>query len=147
MVVPLLGDDPGPAALAATDDLQTMRDVGYEIDWEPGTRRSRRAAIVLEPWDGPREQIELEPILTFPMRGLGYLSPDWSHGSWKGEDEVGSDSWRVDDLDPTEPWNTHVQQLVRARWGDRSGIGVFEQLAINDHHPTGLTGLFDGAAP
>lgn len=145
MVVPLLGENPDPAALAATDQLEVMRDVGYEIDWDPGTRRSRRAAILLEPWDGPSARIELEPILTFPMRGLGYLSPDWSHGSWKGEDEVGSDSWRVDDLDPTEPWHTHVQQLVRARWGDRSGVGVLEQLAINDHHPTGLSGLFDGA--
>ena len=85
--------------------------------------------------------------MTFPMRGLGYLSPEWNHGSWKGELEVGTEAWTVDDLDPTEPWNVHVQQLVRARWGEREGLGVFEQLVINGHSPTGLTGLFDGAAP
>jgi hypothetical protein len=146
MVVPTLAPGPAPDALTATDGIVLTRDVGYEIDWEPGTRRAKRAAIELQLWDGAIERIELEPIMTFPMRGLGYLSPDWNHGSWKGELEVGTEAWRVDDLDPTEPWNVHVQQLVRARWGDRHGVGVFEQLVINEHRPTGLTGLFDGAA-
>ena len=50
-------------------------------------------------------------------------------------------------MHPTEPGNIHVQQLVRANWGDREGVGVFEQLAINAHAPTGLDGLLDGARP
>jgi hypothetical protein len=146
LVVPLFQPDENPDATFAPETIETMRDVAFEIDWVPGTRRSARAAIELTPWHGDDHRIELEPLLTFPMRGLGYLSPDWGHGNWKGELVIGSDSWDVDSLDPTEPWHLHVQQVVRARWGDRVGVGVFEQLAINDHQPTGLTGLFDGAA-
>jgi hypothetical protein len=145
MLVPVLTEDAPADAFTASDDIVSARGVAYEIEWEPGTRRAARAAIALELWSGSTERIDLEPVLTFPMRGLGYLSPDWNHGSWRGELEVGTESWRVDDLDPTEPWNVHVQQLVRARWGEREGIGVFEQLVINAHQPTGLTGLFDGA--
>lgn len=145
LVVPLL--DPGDEDRAVFDPgaVEPMRDVGFELDWLPGTRRSERAAVILRPWHGDEHRIELEPLMTFPMRGLGYLSPDWGHGNWKGESCVGTESWRLDDLDPTEPWHLHVQQVVRARWGDRVGVGVFEQLAINDHRPTGLQGLFDGA--
>jgi len=143
MIVPLLrGDESGDDASL----VESMRTVEYGIEWQPGSRRSERASIRLHRWDGRDEHIALDPIMTFPMKGLGYLSPDWGHGAWKGELQVGADEWKVDDLDPREPWNLHVQQLVRAEWGDRSGIGVFEQLAINAHTPTGLTGLFDGAS-
>jgi hypothetical protein len=142
VIVPLLDDASAPYDAAG---VEWMSDVGYTIDWLPGTRRAERATISLTPALGAPHVIELEPILTFPMRGLGYLSPDWNHGSWKGELVVGEEAWRVADLDPLEPWNVHVQQLVRARWGERVGVGVLEQLAINRHHPTGLQGLLDGA--
>jgi hypothetical protein len=145
MVVPLLDAEPSDSDLVDTSDMVTARSVDYEIEWSAGTRRAKRATIGLHPWTGESARIELEPVMTFPMRGLGYLSPDWNHGSWKGELQVGTESWGVDDLDPTEPWNVHVQQLVRARWGDRVGVGILEQLAINEHQPSGLTGLFDGA--
>lgn len=145
MVVPLLQGDDDPAELTSTDGVVMTRDVHYDIAWQPGTRRAERASIELDTWDGSTERIELTPITTFQMRGLGYLSPDWNHGSWKGELEIGTEEWRVDDLDPTEPFNVHVQQLVKARWGERAGVGVFEVLAINAHAPTGLRGLFDGA--
>lgn len=146
MVVPLLADGAIGESLADTSAVEPMRMVDYEIEWEPGTRRSKRAAIDLHPLHGDTQHIDLEPIMTFPMKGLGYLSPDWGHGNWKGELQIGTESWTVDELDPTEPWNVHVQQLVRAQWGERVGIGVFEQLAVNEHAPTGLSGLFDGAA-
>ena len=35
---------------------------------------------------------------------------------------------------------------MRARWGDREGLGVLEQLAFGEHHPSGLTGILDGYA-
>jgi hypothetical protein len=147
MIVPLLGADPSPDDLADESVIDQARAVDYTIEWEPGTRRSKRAALDLAFVDGRHEHIEMEPILTFMMRGLGYLSPDWNHGSWKGEQHEGVEEWRIADLDPTEPGNIHVQQLVRANWGDREGVGVFEQLAINAHAPTGLDGLLDGARP
>ena len=47
-------------------------------------------------------------------------------------------------LDNLEPWNIHIQQVMRARWGDRVGLGVLEQLAFGEHVPSGLTGFLDG---
>lgn len=48
-------------------------------------------------------------------------------------------------IDTTAPDCIHIQQVMRARWGDRTGLGVLEQLAIGPHAPSGFTGLFDGA--
>ena len=79
------------------------------------------------------------------MLGIGYFHPEWSHGVWKGEAASAVDELVLADLVATEPQHTHVQQLVRATWGDRTGVGVLEQLAIGDHEPSGLRGLFDGA--
>ena len=72
------------------------------------------------------------------MLGLGYLHPEWGHGLWKGEDAFGGESWTLADLDPMEPRHLHVQQLCRARWGEREGVGVLEQLVIGPHAPVGL---------
>ena len=62
--------------------------------------------------------IELEPLMTFRMRGLGYTNPEWGHGRWHGEQAVGSEEHRVEELDNLEPWNIHIQQVMRAQWGD-----------------------------
>jgi hypothetical protein len=121
-----------------------MRDVGYAIEWTPGTRRSSSASLSLQPWHGDGRTIELEPLVTFPMCGLGYLDGEWGHGRWKDELAVASRQWRVDALDPEVLAHVHVQQLCRATDGDRAGVGVFEQLAINAHEPTGLSGFVDG---
>lgn len=144
--IPLHGDggpvlDTGDLAVSA----QPMRDVDWHIDWEPGTRRARAASLTFTPWNAAPSVIELEPLLTFQMLGIGYFHPEWSHGVWRGEEASGYDEWVVADLDPGAPQHVHVQQLVRARWGDRRGVGVLEQLAIGDHEPSGLRGLFDGA--
>ncbi len=126
-----------------------MRSVDWSIDWAPGTRRSAAATLTFTPWNAEPELIELEPLLTFQMLGIGYFHPEWSHGVWKGEAADASDEWRLADLDPAAPQHTHVQQLVRATHhragGARTGVGVLEQLAIGEHRPSGLTGLFDGA--
>jgi len=50
------------------------------------------------------------------------------------------------DVDPADPTMVHVQQVCRASTGDRSGVGVFEQLVIGPHAPSGFMGLTDGAA-
>ncbi len=133
--------DTGGLAVSA----QPMKAVDWHIDWRPGTRRSAAASLTFEPWNAEPTTIELEPILTFQMLGIGYFHPEWSHGHWKGELASGYDEWRLDDLDPALPQHTHVQQLVRATWGDRVGVGVLEQLVIGEHAPSGLQGLFDGA--
>jgi hypothetical protein len=117
------------------------------VRWAPGLRRSQGASLRLLRHDGGEENIELEPLLTFRMRGLGYTHPEWGHGHWHGESAVGSEEHKVEDLDNVEPWNIHVQQVMRATWGDRQGIGVLEQLAFGEHQPSGLTGILDGYKP
>ena len=104
--------------------------------------------LVMTPWDGETSTIRLEPLFEFHMSGLGYLSPEWSHGVWKGELAVGGERWELPVDDPVAPHNDHVQSIVRATTsgglGDHSGLGVLEQLAIGRHDPTGLEGIFDG---
>ena len=116
----------------------------HHVRWAKGLRRSEGATLRLFRHDGGEERIELEPLLTFRMRGLGYSHPEWGHGHWHGELAVGAEEHKVEELDNVEPWNIHIQQVMRARWGNRTGLGVLEQLAFGDHHPSGLTGILDG---
>ncbi len=53
----------------------------------------------------------------------------------------------VAELDGVGLDQVHVQQVVRAKWEGRTGLGVLEQLVIGPHTPSGFTGLLDGAAP
>ena len=143
-IIPVLSSADGPV-YGPDAQVEPMRHADWHIDWESGTRRARAASIELTPWRGETERIDLEPILTFQMLGLGYLHSSWNHGTWHGELAVDAESWVLADLDPLDMQHIHVQQLVRATWGDRVGIGVLEQLALGPHEPSGLTGFFDGA--
>ena len=53
--------------------------------------------------------------------------------------------WTLADLDPLEPRHLHVQQLCRARMGDREGVGVLEQLVLGPHAPSGFRSILDPA--
>ena len=48
-------------------------------------------------------------------------------------------------LNMLAPENIHVQQVVRASDGKRTGIGVLEQVCIGPYAPAGFTDFFDGA--
>lgn len=132
-------------AVEPVEPVERMASVEHRIQWEKGTRRAASAEIELIPHQGEPRVISLEPLLRFQMLGLGYLHPEWGHGLWKGEEALGGEEWKLDALDPLDPRHIHVQQLCRARMGDREGIGLLEQLVIGPHHPTGLRSLFDGA--
>lgn len=135
----------GEGAIDDAADPGRMTAVAHRIDWEPGTRRARRAELVLSPLRGEALRVELEPILTFQMLGIGYLHPEWGHGLWKGEAAVGGERWKPAELAPLDPRHIHVQQLCRARCGPHEGIGVLEQLVLGRHVPSGFRALFDGA--
>jgi hypothetical protein len=79
------------------------------------------------------------------MKGLGYGHPQWGQGMWKGELEVGAESFDPQQLDPLAPEHLHVQQVVRASDGGRAGVGVLEQICLGPYEPAGFAGLFDGA--
>jgi hypothetical protein len=130
-----------------TDDaVEYVTSVAHRVRWKSGTRRAEHASIVLTPHGRAPVTIDLEPLLTFQMRGLGYLDPEWGHGMWKGEEAVGGDVWTLADLDPLDPRHLHVQQLCRARMDGREGLGVLEQLVIGPHVPSGFRSIVDGAA-
>ena len=127
------------------DAIEYIKAVEHRVRWRPGTRRAAAATLVLTPHGRAPLTIEFEPLLAFQMRGLGYLDPEWGQGVWKGEEAVGGDVWTLADLDPLDPRHLHVQQLCRARMDGREGIGVFEQLVIGPHTPSGFKSIIDGA--
>jgi len=88
------------------------------------------------------ERFGLVPMSRFQMRGLGYTSPNWGHGLDHGLLEVAREDIDLAAVDPARPDNLHVQMLCRVEGpGGEAGMGVFEQLAIGDYAPLGLTGL------
>ena len=110
-----------------------------------GLRRASHCDLHLCEEDGTSSVVALDPVLTFRMRGAGYFHPTYAHGRYHGELVVDGEVHDVDALDTTSIHDVHVQQVVRATWGDRRGLGILEQLAIGPHAPSGLTGLLDGA--
>jgi hypothetical protein len=117
------------------------------LEWMPGRREIASARITPHRRDGSAlPPIVFERILTFRMRGIGYLHPEFGHGTNHGELEVAAESIKAEDFPPLDPSSIHVQTLCRVRFGERTGVGVLEQLAIGPHEPSGLTGLLDGYA-
>ncbi len=137
--------EPGAATWGAGVPGAAVRAVDHETTWRTGTRRAERCRLTLEPWRADPIEVELEPLVDFQMRGVGYLHPEFRHGAWLGEEVVGRETLVLADIDPLDPANLHVQSVVRATAGERVGVGVLEQLVIGPHEPSGLVGLLDGA--
>jgi hypothetical protein len=140
-------------AYASSDAVPGVLDPGAErllgvrhaIDWRPGTRWARSAELSLLRAAGEPERIRLEPLLRFQMLGIGYGHPEWGHGFWKGESALAGESWKLDELNPLLPQHLHVQQVVRATWGERRGVGVLEQVVLGPYPRYGFRELLDGA--
>jgi hypothetical protein len=145
-IVPVLADEDAPT-WGVENAYEHLAGGEHHVNWAPGLRRSRGAELTLRRSNGAAENILLEPLLTFRMRGIGYMHPTHGHGHWQGETNVHGEDLSTDELDTVEPWSIHVQQVMRASWGTRSGMGVLEQLAVGEHHPSGLTGILDGFTP
>lgn len=127
--------------------VRECRDIRYEIEWEPGRREMKRASLdFLDPVEG-EVHIELEKFFTFRMSGIGYNHPEWAHGTAHGELATARESIKLRDFEPTDIRSLHIQSYVRATMGDRVGVGILEQVLINEHEPTGLTGVLDGYQP
>jgi hypothetical protein len=137
-----------PDAIPGVIDPRAERLAGvrHTIEWRPGTRWARAAELELFRESGASERIRLEPLLRFQMLGIGYTHPEWGHGFWKGESALAGETWKVDELNPLLPQHLHVQQVVRADWGGRRGVGVLEQIVLGPYPRYGFRGLLDGAA-
>ena len=132
------------------DELDDVADrlatAVHRIDYHPGTRWARRAELDLIDLHGGVRTIELDPKLRFQFKGLGYGHPSWGQGMWKGDLELGGESFDPLELDPLSPENIHVQQVVEVSDGERRGIGALEQIVIGPYAPAGFTDWFDGAS-
>jgi hypothetical protein len=142
MIMPTYED---PDALPGVEDpaMQPLAGVEFDLDFLPGSRRARHATVALLDLEGGRTDIDLEPLLVFRMKGIGYTHPEWGHGRWKGELAIGGESWKVDDADESDLSNQHIQQVVRARTGDEEGIGVLEQIHLGPNRRFGFEGFID----
>ena len=125
--------------------IESMDAVEHRLVYESGTRRARAAEISLLRPSGERLEIQLEPLICFRMKGIGYSHPEWAHGLWKGELAIAGESWKTDDLNPLAPENQHIQQVMRARMGSEEGIGVLEQICFGPHSNYGFKSILDGA--
>ncbi len=136
-----------PESIPGTEDPGIVRaaTVEHTIEYIPGTRRAGHAAIALVETNGKRTEIDLEPLLCFRMKGIGYMHPEWGHGMWKGELAMAGESWRCDDLEPMAFENQHIQQVVRATCEGEQGVGVLEQICFGPHARYGFRELLDPA--
>ncbi len=132
-----------PGVLDGRDER--MATAAHRITYHKNTRLAASAEIDLVRLGGETRTITLEPILKFQMKGLGYGHTEWRQGAWKGELATGSETFDPRQLDLLAPDNIHVQQVVRARDGEREGIGVLEQIVIGPYAPAGFKDFLDGA--
>ena len=80
------------------------------------------------------------------MRGLGYTSPAWGHGTWTGAPRVGREDWVIADIDPADLTAQHLHHVVRAEVDGSVGVGLLEQIIYGPHTQFGFHDLVDGAS-
>ncbi|ADG09966.1 hypothetical protein B7G68_07575 [Caulobacter segnis] len=121
-------------------------EASYAIQWKSGTRHARAATLDF----GADGTMTVEPKREFFMLGLGYTHPTWGHGFNQGKLKVEREDFVAADLDRAVPQHLHVQALSDVTYVDgagrsRKGRGVFEQLAIGPHAPSGFASILDMA--
>ncbi|WP_425995754.1 hypothetical protein [Caulobacter sp. DWR1-3-2b1] len=131
---------------AREDGKGEFEQATWAIDWRPGSRHASAARLDL----GADGKVVIEPQAEFFMLGLGYSHPAWGHGLNHGELAVEREDFAAADLDRRLPHHMHVQALSRvvftdARGRSRVGRGVFEQLALGPHGPSGFKSILDVA--
>lgn len=126
-------------------DHQEMESMTHKIHWKPGTRQSQGAEFHYVSKSGEKLDIELTPLRNFYMLGIGYQHPEWAHAVWHDELKIGGESWQLSEVDPLDYKNIHIHQLVKAKMGDREGVGTLETICFG-RHPSGFNDLLDGAS-
>jgi hypothetical protein len=140
-----LYDDPEKIPAPEDERVVEMAQAKHEIHWRKGTRLAERAEFAFTTPAGEPVAFALEPLIRFHMLGIGYQHPAWGHGVWQGEEKIGGESWRLDQLDLTDYKHVHVHQICRASGRGRGGIGTLETIAFGRHAPSGFAAFLDGA--
>tara|TARA_B100001079_G_scaffold54557_1_gene45574 strand:+ start:148 stop:633 length:486 start_codon:yes stop_codon:yes gene_type:complete len=136
-----------PMQIPGIEDPKTERlnSVAHDFTWKSGTRNISGGTLTMEPLVGDPIVVELEPLLTVRMKGMGYGHPEWGHGFWKGELAIAGESWNLDDIDPLAIENLHIQEVIKVRSGESHGVGVLEQLVVGPYPRYGFAKFLDGA--
>lgn len=126
---------------------RVMAHVRSEVTFKKGSRHAARARIEMVDHGGATTLLEFEPQWHFYMRGLGYGHPEWGHGLYHGELEVGYETFALADMAPEDPASLHIQAYGEATLSDetgmRTGVGVLEQLILGPHEPSGFRDTLD----
>jgi len=135
------------AELGADEAIEAEHAAG-DIHFCPGTRHPRRATVDLAFPGQPQMRLTLEPTMLFPMKGLGYGHDKWGHGRFLSPMEVEREMVRLDEADPRDPRQVHVQGpshvlLERDDGSSQQGVGTLETIVLGPYEPYGLTGLTD----
>lgn len=119
-----------------------FRDVDVEYSFSSGTRHQKFTKLTYSDPEHGELTIEMKPRYHFCMSGLGYLHPEWNHGTFRGELDLGYDQIQLDSIDPSSILHIHIQAVVDAtltyQEKTQSGCGVLEQMILGSHYPTGL---------
>jgi hypothetical protein len=128
-------------------ETRVMSRVHSELTFTPGTRHAATAHIELADDAGTTSTLDFSPQWHFYMTGLGYGHPEWGHGLYHGDLDVGFDRFALADMAPGDPGSLHIQAFGTATLtdaqGTRTGAGVLEQLIIGPHAPSGFKETLD----
>lgn len=125
-----------------------MGKLNFATNYRPGTRRVQDLKVEAEGLSA-----RFTPLSKmFYMQGLGYIHPEFGHGTHHGASHVSHDVMVLDEAEAAlgagKMENLHVQTLaqVSLQHGGKThvGLGVIEQLFIGPHAPSGFQDLFDG---
>jgi len=117
--------------------------VDHDLVFKKGTRHLESATLHMRPKDGKELEVQVKPMYSFLMRGIGYGDPKWGHGMYVGPDEIECVEFDLARENPMDPTNLHVQQISQVTAGKRKGIGLYEVIALGPVEKYGLTGLME----
>lgn len=125
-----------------------LDDARMALAFRPGSRHAGAARLEARLPDGRPVSVDFTIGANFMMRGLGYGHPSRGHGLFQGADALAHEVIDLASVDAANPMNAHVQGLSSASLSIAGaapvpGRGLFEQLAIGPHAPSGFRELFD----
>jgi hypothetical protein len=125
-----------------------LEDARMALAFRPGSRHAAAARLEARLQDGRPVSVDFRIGDNFMMRGIGYGHPLRGHGLFQGDNVVTGEVIDLANVDPANPMNAHVQGLADASLviggaAPVQGRGLFEQLMIGPHAPSGFKGLFD----
>lgn len=138
------------AKIARNGAVKEAAEFSSSIEFKSGTRHAQSTVIQMRFEDGENARIKLLPKYNFYMSGIGYLHPEWNHGTFKANNALAYDIINLAAINENAPLHLHVQAFCQATMTDgkgdqNEGVGVLEQLILGPHAPSGFKSLIDPA--